>query len=86
MSKLSKTEQKLLNRMLEHPVHGIYTYYQGTREANAAIKLEKAGLVKKVSEDGSYWYRTRMGYKKGYEPQGKIILVKNKNRTIIKIN
>ena len=73
--KIGKTEEKLLKRMYKHPVHGISTYYQGRREADAAVKLEKRGWAKKEPQDGTYTYRTRMGYKKGYEPQGRVKLI-----------
>lgn len=78
MRKLNKTQTKLLQRH-EGSRNGIgFTGYQGIRETNAVLGLEKMGLVEVRPCDGTYEYRTWNGdYETGYEPQGTFKLIES---------
>jgi hypothetical protein len=72
--KLTKTEQLLLKRLNETNYGRVG--YSGTRQSNAARKLEAKGLVKRHATDGTYFARIWDGsYRRGYHPQGWIELI-----------
>ena len=81
MTELTKTERKLLDKLINNISLGRNRAgYDGTREASAARKLEDRGLVIKHITDGTYYRPRRDGrnstyYQRAYHPQGTIEVI-----------
>ena len=75
--RMTKTEQLLLDRLSERTAAGGWRVgYGGTRQANAARKLEAKGLVRRHACDGTYFARNWDGStRRGYHPQGWIEII-----------